>query len=250
MWAFNVVRRLLELAPPERPVTRDWLEGAELDAALWSTLGYEHHLIKCHVMSGGFVPALDAQFASGVVFTLRDPLACLASCIERFVNREPHNWTFETALGWIERGLQLGHQLAGRPDVVFVDMNRDGEAASLERIVEFMGVPLAPDAIEAVREQFTFAQMRERSARIAEQPPEALMRGLNDPDTFMFANHVDKGAGRDWRGELTSEQIAVATERFAPYADLTAWGASTPRLRWDTDPGSHGAARSALLRAS
>ena len=58
-----------------------------------------------------------------------------------------------------------------------MDLHRDGEAASLERIVEFMGLTLAPEVIDAARKQFTFSEMRERSARIAEQPPEALMNG-------------------------------------------------------------------------
>jgi hypothetical protein len=239
MWAFNVVRRLLELAPPERHVSWQWAEGAELDSVVWSTLGSDHHVIKCHEESGGFLPALDAQFVNGIVFSLRDPMASLASCMEQFVNREPfsHHWNFETALGHIEGGLSLARRVAGRPEVVFVDLHRDGELRSLERIVEFMGMTLAAEAVDAVREQFTFSEMRERSARIAEQPAEALMNGINDPVTFMHANHVDKGTRRDWRSELTAEQIAVATERFAPYADLMSSGAAAPRFRWDTRPG-------------
>ena len=244
MWAFNVVRRLLELAPPERPVSRQWAEGAELDDVVWRTLGSDHHVIKCHEESAGFIPALDAQFVNGVVFSLRDPLASLASCMEQFVNREPfsQHWNFETALGHIEGGLHLARRVAGRSDVVFVDLHRDGEAASLDRIVQFMGVTMAPDVVDAVREQFTFSEMRERAARIAEQPPEALMNGINDPVTFMHANHVDKGTRRDWRSELTAEQIAVATERFAPYADLMSSGSQAPRFRWDAKPGFFAAA--------
>jgi hypothetical protein len=244
MWAFNVVRRLLELAPPERHVSWQWAEGAELDSVVWSTLGSDHHVIKCHEESGGFLSALDAQFVNGIVFSLRDPMASLASCMEQFVNREPfsHHWNFETALGHVEGGLQLARRVAGRAEVAFVDLHRDGEAASLERVVEFMGLTLAPQLIDTVREQFTFSEMRERSARIAEQPPEALLNGINDPVTFMHANHVDKGTRRDWRSELTAEQIAVATERFAPYADLKSSGADAPRLRWDTKPGFFAAA--------
>jgi hypothetical protein len=83
---------------------------------------------------------------------------------------------------------------------VFVDLHRNGEATSLERIVQFMGLSSAPEVIEAVREQFTCSEMRERLARIA-------------------------------------EQIAVAAERFAPYADLMSSGADTPRFRWDAKPG-------------
>jgi hypothetical protein len=94
MWAFNVVRRLLELAPPERHVSWEWAEGTELDSAVWRTLGSDHHVIKCHEESGGFLSALDAQFVNGIVLSLRDPVASLASCMEQFVNREPfsHHW--------------------------------------------------------------------------------------------------------------------------------------------------------------
>ena len=244
MWAFNVVRRLLELAPPERHVFWQWAEGAELDSAVWSMLGGDHHVIKCHEESGGFLPALDAQFVNGIVFSLRDPMASLASCMEQFVHREPysHHWNFETALGHVEGGLRLARRVAGRPEVVFVDLHRDGELRSLERIVEFMGMTLAPEVVVEVRDKFTFSEMRERSARIAEQPPEALMNGINDPVTFMHANHVDKGTRRDWHSELSAEQIAVATERFAPYADLMSSGAGAPRFRRDTKPGCVAAA--------
>lgn len=123
MWAFNVVRRLLELAPPERHVSWEWAEGTELDAAVWRTLGSDHHVIKCHEESGGFLSALDAQFVNGIVFSLRDPMASLASCMEPFVNREPfsHHWNFETALGHIEGGLRLARRVAGRQEVLFVD---------------------------------------------------------------------------------------------------------------------------------
>jgi Sulfotransferase domain len=244
MWAFNVVRRLLELAPPERHVSWQWAEGAELDSVVWSTLGSDHHVIKCHEESGGFVSALDAQFVNGIVFSLRDPTASLASCMEQFVNREPfsHHWNFETALGHIEAGLALARRVAGRAEVVFVDLHRDGELRSLERIVGFMGLTLSPEVIESVHEQFTFSEMRERSARIADQPRAALMNGINDPVTFMHANHVEKGTRRDWRSELTAAQIAVATERFAPYADLMSPGAAAPRLRRDTKPGFFAAA--------
>ncbi|HTP18583.1 MAG TPA: sulfotransferase domain-containing protein [Solirubrobacteraceae bacterium] len=244
MWSFNIVRRLLELAPPERHVSWQWAEGPELDSVVWTTLGSDHHVIKCHEESGGFIPALDAHFVNGIVFSLRDPMASLASCMEQFVTREPfcHHWNFEVALGHIEGGLQLARRVAGRPEVVFVDLHRDGEAASLQRIVEFMDLTLAPEVVDSVREQFTFSEMRERSARIAEQPPEALMNGINDPVTFMHANHVDKGTGRDWRSELTAEQIDVATERFAPYADLMSSGAEAPKLSWGGKPGFSAAA--------
>src|ERR1700751_849334 len=87
MWAFNVVRRLLELAPPERHVAWQWAEGAELDSVVWSTLGADHHVIQCHEESGGFVSALDAQLVNVIVFPLRDPMASLASCMEQFVHR-------------------------------------------------------------------------------------------------------------------------------------------------------------------
>jgi Sulfotransferase domain len=221
-WSFNVVRRLLELTPPGRSVGYDYAEPSELDNFVWRSLNGEHHVVKCHAGSGGFMDAVRAGFVHGVVFSLRDPMAALASCVEQFCNREPfsRDWTFERALDHIEEGLRFGDQLVGQPGVAFIDLHRDGEAASLERIVKFMGLELAPAELDNVREEFSFAEMRERSAQIAEQPADALLRGINDPATLMHANHVEKGAARDWRSELSPDQIAAATERFAPYLEL------------------------------
>ncbi len=223
-WSFNVVRRLLELTPPGRNVAFDYAEPRELDNFVWRSLSGEHHVVKCHAGSAGFLDAVRAGFVHGVVFSLRDPMAALASCVEQFCNREPFSreWTFERALDHIEEGLRFGGELVGNPGVVFIDLHRDGEAASLERIVKFMGVPVPPAELEEVREQFTFSAMRERSEQIAEQPADALLRGINDPATLMHANHVEKGAARDWRSELSPDQIAAATDRFASYADLLA----------------------------
>jgi hypothetical protein len=223
-WSFNVVRRLLELTPPGRDVAYDYAEPQELDNFVWRSLGEEHHVVKCHAGSAGFVDAVRAGFVNGVVFSLRDPMAALASCVEQFCNREPfsRDWTFERALDHIEDGLRFGDQLVGSPGVAFIDLHRDGEAASLERIVKFMGIAVPPDIVEEVRAQFSFEEMRERSERIAEQPADSLLRGINDPATLMHANHVEKGAARDWRSELSPDQIAAATERFAPYAGLLA----------------------------
>jgi hypothetical protein len=221
-WTFNVVRRMLELASPGWEVAYDYAEPDQLDNLVWRNPGSGHHVIKCHAGSEGFVDAVNARFVHGVVFSLRDPMAALASCVEQFCNREPfsRHWTFDRALDYIEDGLRFGQQLVGRPEVVFIDLHRDGEPASLERIVKFIGADLPPAELEELREEFSFAAMRERSAQIAEQPADALLRGINDPATLMHANHVEKGAARDWRAELSGEQIAAATERFAPYAEL------------------------------
>jgi hypothetical protein len=223
-WSFNVVRRLLEVTPPGREVAYDYAEPQELDNFVWRSLGGEHHVVKCHAGSNGFLDAVRAGFVHAVVFSLRDPMAALASCVEQFCNREPFSreWTFERALDHIEEGLRFGDQLVGQPGVVFIDLHRNGEAASLERIVDFLGVVVAPAELAKIRDEFTFTAMRERSERIAEQPAESLLRGINDPATLMHANHVEKGAARDWRSELTAEQIAAATERFAPYGELVA----------------------------
>ena len=248
-WAFNVVRRLLEFAPPERPVAWEWAESNELDIAVWRTLGNEHHVIKCHEESDGFVSALEARFVNGLVFSVRDPMASLASCIEQFVNREPFSlhWTFEVALGHIEGGLKLARRVADRQDVVFVDLHGDGEATSVQRIVDFMGLPLDPADVASVQEQFSFSRMRDRSSRVATESPDALLNGINDPVTFMHANHVDKGNDRDWRHELTEQQIAVASNRFAPYADLIGTRDAATTLRWT---GGLGGARDDRLRIS
>lgn len=221
-WSFNVVRRLLEVTPPGRAVAYDYAEPDELDNFVWRSLSDEHHVVKCHAGSDGFLDAVRAGFVHGVVFSLRDPMAALASCVEQFCNREPfsRDWTFERALDHIEDGLRFGAELVGNPGVVFIDLHRDGEAASLERIVDFMGIAVPPAELEDVREEFTFSAMRERSERIAEQPADSLLRGINDPATLMHAHHVEKGAARDWRSELSPDQIAAATERFRPYEEL------------------------------
>jgi hypothetical protein len=129
-------------------------------------------------------------------------------------------WSFDDALDRAEAGLQLARKLSGRPDSVFIDLHREGEELSLLRIAAFLGVDLDVDALRAVHAQFTFETMRERAAQVAEVPRNELYRGINDPETLMHPRHVEKGAARDWRSELTPEQIERGFERFAPYADI------------------------------
>ena len=117
----------------------------------------------------------------------------------------------------LKDGLKFASALEGSFVVLFVDLHRDGETATIARIAEFLGVEASPEDLARIEAEFSFDAMRERSAAIADQDPETLLRGINDPQTLMHANHVDKGVHRDWRSELTEEQVASALERFAPY---------------------------------
>lgn len=226
-WAFNVARRLLALAPPPRPVAHLFAEPDELDERLWAPRVETHEVIKCHQESERFLEALDCGRAGGVVVSMRDPMACLASVLAQFCQAEPFSeyWTFERALAHIEEGLQLAAKLHGRSDAVFLDLHREGEELSLLRIAAFLGINPGVDALRAIHAEFTFETMRARSERIAEMPAQERFRGINDPDTLMHPGHVEKGARRDWRAELTAEQISDGLERFAPYAHVAPIGA-------------------------
>ena len=209
----------MTLADPDREVVVEYAEGDDLDTLVWADRPAHNQVIKCHAASSGFVPAVQAGSVDAVVFTFRDPMTALASCVEQFCNRPPFNadWTFERALDRVTDGLKFGSLLEGSFVVLFVDLHRDGEAATIAQMAAFLGVEASPEDLARIQAEFSFDAMRERSAAIAEQDPETLLRGINDPQTLMHANHVDKGVHRDWRSELTEEQVAAALERFAPY---------------------------------
>jgi hypothetical protein len=222
-WAFNVTKKLLATADPETEVEAGYFEGEELDGML-STGSDHHRVIKCHFGTEALIRSIDSGVVDSVIYSQRDPMAALASCVEQFCSRLPFSddWTFEIAVERIGQGIALGASLRDIAGVLFLDLHRDGEERSLEAIAGHLGIrPTHTDGARILGE-FSFAHMRVRSDTIASVPPEDLMRGINDPETLMHARHVDKGVARDWTKELTLEQAMFASQQFSRYSLPTA----------------------------
>jgi hypothetical protein len=218
-WAFNVTRQLLAAADPETEVEAGYFEGEELEDML-SYRSDHHRVIKCHFGTDALIRSVDSGVVDSVIYSQRDPMAALASCVEQFCSRLPFSddWTFETAVERVGHGIALGVALREVAGVLVLDLHRDGEERSLLAIAGHMGVSLPGSEQARILEEFSFAHMRERSGVIASVPPEDLMRGINDPETLMHAGHVDKGSDRDWTTELTLEQAMYASEQFSRYS--------------------------------
>jgi hypothetical protein len=214
-WSFNVAKRALAVSDPSRPVVHIYAEGPELDAIL-DTRSEEHRVVKCHNPTPRLLETLDDGTIDAMLFSQRDPLAALASCVSQFVKREPFSkdWDFERAVERTAGGIEFGARLRGHARVLVVDLHRDGEDDSLRAILAHLGIALTPAQFEGILGELSFEQMRHRSEAIARMPEESLQRGFSDPVTMMHAGHVEKGVDRDWTSELTPEQAMYASEMF------------------------------------
>jgi hypothetical protein len=214
-WAFNVAKRALAISDPGRNVVHAYAEAADLDGIL-DTRSEDHRVVKCHEPTPRLLQALDDGTVDALVFSQRDPMAALASCVAQFVNREPFSkdWDFDRAVDRTARGIQFGARLRGHRRVLVVDLHRDGEAESLRAILDHLRIDLRPVQFDALLSELSFEPMRNRSNAIADMPTESLERGLNDPVTMMHAGHVEKGVDRDWTTELTLDQAMYASDVF------------------------------------
>ena len=220
-WAYNVVREVLRRGHPDATIEAGYHEGDELSVFVDRRLaGYR--VAKFHLVTPAIVERIRVGAVGAVVHSRRDPMTALASCVEQFCAnpRFSSYWTHEQAVEHVVDGLRLGRALAELPQVVTIDLHAEGEPVALERIVahlrERVGVELRAADVDAVRAEFTFERMRERSLEIAGRPEGELLRGINDPETLMHGGHVDKGTGRDWAGELSPELVADARSASPP----------------------------------
>jgi hypothetical protein len=194
-------------------------------------------VVKCHHGIEDMVAGIQSQTVDRTVYSYRDPMTALASCVDQFCARPmfSQDWDFDRAVGRIEDGLEIGRRLRAMPGVLVVDLHADGEEASLDAILAHVGLDLSAPQRDTLLHEYAFSRMRQRSAEIAELPRESLLRGCNDPQTLMHPHHVDKGRSRVWADELTREQIHHAYVTFAAYRDLVPRQRSGPAAspsRW------------------
>jgi hypothetical protein len=181
-WAFNVTKQLLATADPETEVEAGYFEGEELEDML-SYRSDHHRVIKCHFGTDALIRSVDSGVVDSVIYSQRDPMAALASCVEQFCSRLPFSddWTFETAVERVGQGSRWGLRCVKSPVCSFSTCTATARSVRFWRSRATWGSRYPGSEQARILEEFSFAHMRERSGVIASVPPEDLMRGINDP---------------------------------------------------------------------
>ncbi|HHH35329.1 MAG TPA: hypothetical protein ENK48_00700 [Gammaproteobacteria bacterium] len=225
-WSYNVCRILLEAVYGEERVAKGYVgERQAVEALLFgkdqknlrAAAGRDIILIKFHYPT----PRLFDLVATGQalnVYTLRNPLTALASCMEFF------NASFNTALSDIVSNLQAMEEWR-RHEGTLVVHHDDIIAApdgQIRRIAAHLGLEVDEEQLRQCAEATSYEAMKRLSQEMASWPQERLTRLPNhtfDPVTLLHVGHVSKGKSRDWREQLTPDQIETARRVLRPWLD-------------------------------
>lgn len=95
------------------------------------------------------------------------------------------------------------------PNILFVHYNDllSDLGGEIERVADFLGIPLSEDALVGIARAVTFDVMRERALKDEDGKPTAFAEGAK---TFFF-----KGRNGRWRDVLSAEEVQMYEEKAA-----------------------------------
>lgn len=216
-WAYNVCSELLS-----RAVGRDRMKagytgtGPSLDGRLRTMLHdprVDAALFKFHMPTPLALVLLEERRALNV-FTLRHPLAALASTMDMFGH------DFEASLQVIEAELRALDQYRARPGTLLVPYSGLARepATQVRRIADHLGVPASADLAERIAAAHSFDAQRRRAPK-GRSKAGAL---TYDPDTLLHPGHMRESTARDHRRTLSDAQIATAEHRLLRWLPASA----------------------------
>jgi hypothetical protein len=149
------------------------------------------------------------------VFSRRDPRDIAASI------RKKWNKPFHQILSDVGHMLRIEQQMVALPGALIQDY-RDLFAdlpGCVERLGEFLSVPLTPQTVDKIAGEYTVGKVSERIARRRSDPLVSALREVAarfrvDPVTMMHDDHISASQGRDgdWCNCFSHEELEVLTQ--------------------------------------